>query len=81
MDKFKFDSYQPDQPEWFKRLVKSGKVFLNTELDPSYEYEDDWYFYTIDVAYLWTPEGIAIAYEGDTIVNHGTYCEPEQDDL
>lgn len=54
MDKFELTTHQPEQPNWFKRLAKAGRV----------------------VAYLWTPDGISIAYEGDTIVNHGAYCAP-----
>lgn len=76
MEKFELTTYQPEQPNWFKRLDKAGRVWVNIEPDPLYENDDYWYTYTIAVAYLWTPDGISIAYEGDTIVNHGTYCEP-----
>lgn len=76
MEKFELTVYQPKQPNWFKRLAKAGRVFVNTEPDPLYENDDYWYTYRMVVAYLWTPDGISIAYEGDTIVNHGTYCSP-----
>lgn len=76
MEKFEFTGYRPNQPNWFKRLDKAGRVWVNIEPDPLYENDDYWYTYTIAVAYLWTPDGIAIAYEGDTIVNHGAYCAP-----
>jgi hypothetical protein len=76
MESFELTSYQFKQPNWFKRLVKAGRVLVNVEPDPMYENDDYWYLYTMTVAYLWTPDGISIAYEGDTIVNHYGYCEP-----
>lgn len=76
MEKFELTSYQPKQPNWFKRLVKARRVFVNIEPNPLYENDDYWYTYTIAVAYLWTPDGLSIAFEGDTIVNYGSYCVP-----
>lgn len=81
MEKFEFTGYRPNQPNWFKRLDKAGRVWVNIEPDPLYENDDYWYTYTIAVAYLWTPDGISIAYEGDTIVNRYGYCELEQNGL
>lgn len=34
MDKFELTTHQPEQPNWFKRLAKAGRVLVNTEPDP-----------------------------------------------
>lgn len=76
MEKFKLSGYMSSWPDWFDDLVKENKVWITTDTDPAYENDDDWRLYEICIAYLWTLDGISIAYEGDTIVNHGTHCAP-----
>ncbi len=81
MEKFKFSGYIPSWPDWFEDLVEKDKVLVTTDTDPTYENDDNWQEYWVNVAYLWTPDKIVLVYEGDTIVNYGAYCEPEQNDL
>lgn len=75
MEKFKFSGYAPSWPGWFADLAEKGKVRINPAND------DGWRAYRCYIAYLWTPGKIIVAYEGDTIVNHGAYCELEQNGL
>ena len=81
MDKFEFSGYIPSWPDWFIDLVKKDKALVTRDPDPTCENDDDWLEYWTDVVYLWTPIKVVVAYQGETLVNHGTYCEPEQDDL
>lgn len=76
MEKFEFSSYIPSWPDWFDDLAWEAKARITIGTDPSFENDDDWQEHWVYVAYLWTPDGIDIAYEGDTIVNHGAYCAP-----
>ena len=78
MEKFKFSDYVPSWPDWFDDLAKKGKVRITVDVKQVCDYEDEWREYRTYVAILWIPDGISIAYEGDTIVNHGTYCGLEQ---
>lgn len=81
MDKFKFSDDMSSWPDWFDDLFEKGKVRIITDTDPAHEDDDNWRLYWIYIAYLWTPDEIVVAYEGDTIVNHGTYCGLEQNGL
>ncbi len=84
MERFEFSDYGATWPEWFVDMIKNNKARVAMDYDPAYDDDDD--YWQEDLRYfcfacLWTPDGIAIAYEGNTIVNHGTYCEPEQTGL
>lgn len=82
MEKFKFNGYYTSSwPDWFVDLIGKDKARVTSDIDLSFENGDDWKNNLIYIAFLWTPDGISNAYEGDTIVNHGGYCEPEQNDL
>lgn len=81
MEKFEFNGPLSSWPDWFDDLVEKNKAWITTDTDPAYENDDDWQEYWIYIAYLWTPDGISIAYEGDTIINHGDYCTLDEEDL
>lgn len=78
MDKFKFIFYSPSWPDWFNDLIEQEKVQVTIGTDPAHEDDDNWQDYDINVAYLWTPNKVIVAYEGDTIVNRDGYCELEK---
>ena len=81
MDKFKFSDDMSSWPDWFDDLAQEAKARINIDVKQVCDNGDDWREYRTYVAYLWTPDGIDIVYEGDTIVNHGAYCELEQNGL
>ncbi len=78
-DSFSFGGYEPAWPEWFHQYVKEGKVEINFDYDECGFYEEDWYYYTIDVAYLWTPDKVVRVEEGEKVVNCDTYCTSEEE--
>ena len=79
MEKFKFSGHASSWPGWFNDLADKGKVRITVNFEPIGNDEDDWREYW--TSYLWMPDRIVVAYEGDTIVNRGTYCEPEQNGM
>lgn len=81
MEKFEFSGHASSWPDWFDDLADKGKIRLAIDVDPADENDDDSRAYRTYIAYLWTPGKIIVAYEGDTIVNHGAYCELEQNGL
>ena len=78
MEKFKFSGHASSWPGWFDNLAQEAKARITIGTDPSFENDDDCQEHWGYVAYLWTLDGIDIAYEGDTILNHGTYCRLEK---
>lgn len=81
MEKFKFSGHASSWPDWFDDFADKGKVRINIDVKQACDDEDDWREYRTYVAILWMPDKIVVAYEGDTIVNHGAYCELEQNGL
>lgn len=81
MEKFEFSGHASSWPDWFDDFADKGKVRINIDVKQVCDDEDDWREYRTYVAILWMPDKIVVAYEGDTIVNHGAYCELEQNGL
>lgn len=81
MDKFKFSGNASSWPGWFGALAEKGKVKINIDVSQVCDDKDDWREYRTYIAILWMPDKIVVAYEGNTIVNHGSYCGLEQNDL
>ena len=76
MDKFKFSGHASSWPDWFGALAEKGKVKINIDVRQVCDNKDGLQEYRTYIAILWMPDKIVVAYEGDTIVNHGSYCEP-----
>ena len=74
MERFKFSGHASSWPGWFNTLAEKGKVRINIDVKQVCDNEDDWREYRTYMAFMWMPDRIVVAYEGDTIVNHGTYC-------
>lgn len=70
MEKFKLEP-NTEQPEWFREYLNQRprpNAIFRVVADPPGQ----------QVAYLWTPSGIQIATQGDTIINRYEYCSVDK---